>query len=234
MARPLRRILATLSIASLAFLPSVATAQTLPELPIESGSTTTSDTAELRAFLTQWGVNPETQTHLLEKYASGIPWDSMTGASPVLVEEQVGVRATTTIERYSDGSVAVTTIDNPQANGNPLLRGISSCRTAYSNHYEVKHVGCYGNVDIGVGQMGFHFDRVSNPGTLARITNYYGMQHRVVGGSLSNHRLEQFSAQRVRYSADLSAAFQGAPLGGTVWMEVHVGYGTSAWTRHSW
>lgn len=233
MSHPLRRLLVTLSIASLALLPSVATAQTMPELPTESGSTTTSNTAELSAFLTQWGVSPETQRHLLEKYASGIPWDSMTGASPVVVEEQVGVRATTTIERYSDGSVVVTSIDNPQANENSLLRGVSSCRIAYSNHYEVKHVGCYGNVDYGAAQMGFHFDRVSNPGALARITNYYGMQHRIIGGALSNHRLEQFSPQRVRYSADFSFAFKGFPAGYTYWMEVHVGRGASAWTTHN-
>ncbi|AWE42733.1 hypothetical protein DDD63_08240 [Actinobaculum sp. 313] len=139
-----------------------------------------------------------------------------------------------TIERYADGSVVVSTIDAvPENPDDPMPASISSCRLVSSSNYHANYKNCYGNVEFGVIQMGFHFDRNTVKGKVGTITRSYGMTHRIIGGALSNHRLTKFSGSRVRYSADLSVVVKGLPIGWTAWMEVRLGKGSAAWTVHN-
>lgn len=114
------------------------------------------------------------------------------------------------------------------------LRSVSSCSIVSSSHFHTKYSNCFANADFGVLQMGFHFDREAYNGGMGKITRAYGYQHRAVGGTLTNHRIEIFNPQRARYSADVSLSFKGFPVGTTFWVEAHVGMGDNVWTVHKY
>lgn len=50
--------------------------------------------------------------------------------------------------------------------------------------------------------------------------------------TMSNHRLEKFSDQVVRYSADWHLINKFFPVGYTSWVQVTLGNGLGAWTNH--
>ncbi|RTE49551.1 hypothetical protein [Actinobaculum sp. 352] len=189
---------------------------------------------ELVSFFDRYGVPKTQQQGLIDKLNNGVAWDSMSGASPVTTETSRVGASDVTIERYADGSVVVSTIDAvPENPDDPMPAGISSCRLVSSSNYHANYKNCFANVEFGVWQMGFHFDRNTVKGRVGSITRYYGMTHRLIGGSLSNHRFTKFSSSRVRYSANLSVLFKGFPAGWTAWMEVRLGTGGAAWTVHN-
>lgn len=173
---------------------------------------------ELTQFLNEHDVPQGDQEHLLQKLEDGEPWDSLSeGSDPVEVDTVTIGGVEQTVEYYEDGSVSSTTVDQPEEDAgetvNPLLGGsVSNCSISGKTA-----TGCYASQDHGVIQKGFHFD--SHDG---RITRAYGTQHRFIGGTLSNHRLDYMASNRVRYSSDVSVAFQGFPLGWTAWMEVSI------------
>lgn len=111
--------------------------------------------------------------------------------------------------------------------------GISGCQLTSSSSYHASYRNCYGEVNKGIIGMGFHLDRDTYSGGLGRITNYYGANHWIVGGALGGHRLERFTQQKVRYSADLNVAWKGFPVGWVAWMEVTVGNGHDIWTNNN-
>lgn len=77
--------------------------------------------------------------------------------------------------------------------------------------------------------MGLHFNctdcRVARTITPGRENH-----HHIVGGGLSNHRLEKYCDTQIRCSADFSVAFRGFAPDWTAWMEVRVDR-TSEWTN---
>lgn len=238
-----KRLIAAISALLFAFaLSATATAASMtPPQPREAAGSQNIDSSlseneldELRAFLQMNHVPASDQDTLINKLEEGIPWDSLNNKSPVSVETIRTRTEERVISRFEDGSVSVSALSLPsESNNGTGLRSVSSCKLKSSSNYHANYTGCYGNVDFGIIQMGFHFDRETNPGALGRITRAYGMQHRCLGCTLSNHRLEKFSPQRVRYSADSSVLFKDSPLGTTAWMEVHHGYNLHVWTTHN-
>lgn len=112
--------------------------------------------------------------------------------------------------------------------GNSDRGSVSECRTTKSNHYEATQTGCHAYASVVVLAMGFYFDRVVNPGVPGRITKYYGYHHRATISTMTNHRLERFSDQSVRYSADWNLVNQYFPVGTTTWVQVTLGNGYAA------
>lgn len=189
-------------------------------------SATESAEQEIREFLTENNVPAEQQTQLVEKLANGEKWDSLGGVRPASTTTTEEDGQLIILERYPDGSVVRSTIDDPQQHAS---RSVTSCNLTSSSSFHNTYTNCYGNVEFGIVQMGFHFDRTSYKETYrGKITKYYGTQFRVVGGTMSNHKLERFSESRVRYSGTVSTS----KVQFTAWMEAHVGMGNSAWTTH--
>ncbi|MFF2389373.1 hypothetical protein [Agromyces sp. NPDC058104] len=99
------------------------------------------DWTYLTEFNEQYGVSAEDQANLLEKARAGELPDSMTGASPVSVEASAD--GLTKIERFEDGSVLVSEIEEPAvvAPGQIQPRGIAGC-TQTSGSGWVQYTGC--------------------------------------------------------------------------------------------
>ncbi|QSB14196.1 hypothetical protein JQS43_22190 [Natronosporangium hydrolyticum] len=219
---------ATLAITIVA--PSPASAET-PQIGLDQ-----SDRQQLHDFFAQYGVDPGTADTLIESLEAGEAWDSLTGASPVSTEIQRQENQVVDISTYEDGSIAVSVVPDlhPEVSatsGHATPQSVSGCTlrsTPSIDYYDQ----CLARVDLGVIMMGFYMDfqRVYLQG--AQITRYWGHHHRVIGGALSSHRLEQWSPTQVRYSADVSLAFEGFPVGWTAWMQANVSM-THAWTTNN-
>lgn len=230
------KTISAVALAAGLMLPAGTAAMAAPATDTSVTSITQDQQAELRDFLTRNGVEEKTQNELLRKLDQGKPWDSFSGAQPVRSVKNVVNGVENVTKYYADGSVEVSSMDqakSPAVSGAPSLRSVGGCRLTSGSHYHANYEGCHANVDFGVVQMGFYFDRQTNPGVSGRITRYYGMHHRIIGGALSNHRFVKFNNQQVRYAADFSVAFKGFPAGWTAWMQANLGSGTSAWTTHN-
>lgn len=86
---------------------------------------------ELMARMGDYGVPAGTQAALLRKLEAGEPWDSLAGSEAVDVRTVVSAQGRETIAVFEDGSVAVTTMEEPQATAsgsNPINPGsVSGC-----------------------------------------------------------------------------------------------------------
>ncbi|AMA00109.1 hypothetical protein [Corynebacterium glutamicum] len=191
--------------------------------------------AELSQFWNDYGVSESQQTDLLEKLEQGDVWDSFKESShPVSSESHEDNESITTIDRFQDGSISVSTISAPTApNGGISAQSVRDCRVVSDVNATQQQQGCHAQVNLGIISMGFYFDKITSPGQLGRVTNFYGEHNHVIGGAFSNHRLQKFNNQTVRYSADLDVAFRGFPLGWTAWMQVNLGQGNYAYTTHN-
>lgn len=202
---------------------------------------TSSEETELRSFFNSYGVDESTQGDLIDSFEEGEPWDSLSGENPIDVSTVTENSVTTKIETFADGSITVSSTDTPgEANDTTdaeelgiAPRSVSNCQLVSSSNYHANYTNCHANVDLGVVQMGFYFDRETLNGAQGSITRGYGSHHRIIGGALSNHRVESMSSSQMRYSADFSVAFQGFPVGWTAWMQANQGTGTSVWTTNN-
>lgn len=200
-----------------------------------------SEETELRSFFNSYGVDEPTQSELIESFEEGEPWDSLSGEEPVDVSTITENSVTTKIETFADGSITVSSTDTPSAAdetsdpGEPSMapRSVSNCQLVSSSNYHANYTNCHANVDLGVVQMGFYFDRETLNGAQGSITRGYGAHHRIIGGALSNHRVESMNSSQMRYSADFSVAFQGFPVGWTAWMQANQGTGANVWTTNN-
>lgn len=199
---------------------------------------TEAEETELREFFDTHNVDDSVQNDLISSFEAGEPWDSMSGEDPANVDVTIVNGVTTEIERFSDGSVVVSTTDTPQEadQGSPDMspRSVSSCQFISGNRYSASYRNCFAEVNFGVIRMGFYFDRETYNQGQGTITAARGMEHDIYGGALSNHRLIRMSDSQIRYAADFSVAFQGFPVGWTAWMQANQGVSTNAWTTYNW
>lgn len=222
-------------IGTLAWAGSPAVAAQDPGPPIVELSA--NGIQQLRSFLEENHVGEATQEALLSKLEAGEPWDSISpGASPVSETTFPEGKYEVTRYVYADGSIVVSRAPSfttrGSEGGGTSPQWVGECTYRGSPPYATYYDNCKAEVDLGIIMMGFHFDyqRVATVG--AEITDYRGYYHRIIGGALSNHRFDRFSATQVRYSADLSVPFKGFPVGWTAWMQANVSM-TSAWTTNN-
>lgn len=100
------------------------------------------------------------------------------------------------------------------------------------SNYHINYKDCRADVNLGVIRMGFYFDYTRYKGG-GEITKYYGRFHHIVGGSLSDHRLERISKTKVRYSISFDVAFKGFPVGWTAWMQANINSSGSPYTTNN-
>lgn len=189
----------------------------------------TQESVELRAFLNAYDVPEAQQDSLLRKLHSGDAWDSMTpGAEPIATETRPERDLVTTVERYSDGSITVSSVSATPTDDSVLqARGVSQCQRSGSAGYGYSYTNCFADVNRGVVRMYFYFNWSNIKGASPTITRYWGRGYHLIGGAFSNHRFIKMSTSDVRYAADFSVAFQGFPVGWTAYMGVRVGTGVA-------
>lgn len=218
----------TIALAAAALLagPGVASSMAAPADPPsasatqagpvgEDGTLTADAEGELRAYFDRYDVSTADQESLIADLEAGEAWDSFDQESEPIssVESTDADGAPVTVDAYGDGSIAVRGVSAGESGDGSAL-GVSGCSKASPNGTVT---GCYANVDLGVVQKGFNFDYRGNT-----ITRSYAMQHRIIGGALSNHRFEEISASDRRYASDFSVAFKGFPVGWTAYMGVRL------------
>lgn len=197
---------------------------------------TKEERAQILDFFRENQVPRPAQMRLLHKLERGQAWDSMLGKQAVHTETFTHQGAQVTLERFADGSVSRSEVQDPTLAapvGEASIMGITGCRTTSSSLYHANYVNCYANVDLGVVMMGFHFDRNTVRDMPGKITKYYSHTYRIIGGALHGFRYTKFNDQQVRLTADFSVAFKGFPAGWDAWMQVNLGRGTSVWTTHN-
>lgn len=184
------------------------------------------DIQYLHDFFSGNGVVSEVREQLISDLQDGEMWDSLkSGSIPVSSStEAVGGERVIT-DTFADGSIRVsnTTIEIEGSSSGISPMSVTSCTNSGGSAYHIIYTGCRADVNLGLIRMGFYLDYKKYNGGGAEITNYYGRFHHFLGGALSNHRLERFSASKVRYSVDLAVAFKGFPLGWTAWMQANAG-----------
>jgi len=190
-----------------------------------------SDESQVRDYFDQYGVAPAVQDDLIWSFKTGDAWDAFQpGAEPVSTTVQTTDLTENTIKTYADGSIAVTEVEIPTAvNSNSRAWG---CTFTSAGTYGGYWKNCDVTVNLGVISQGFHLNYENIQGGGAKITSYDRYHHFIVGGALGGHRLERISNTKVRYSADLSVAWQGFPLGWTSWMQANLS-GNDITTTHN-
>lgn len=103
--------------------------------------------AQMISVWTEYGVPAETQNLLLQKVHSGQAIDSMTGAKPVAVETQTSAMKLSTVARYADGSISVSTIQSDSATS--PTQSVGDCAvnaTTYAQYCRVN--GWFGPIQL--------------------------------------------------------------------------------------
>lgn len=196
-----------------------------------------SDKQQLNEFFDKAKIDSETRKNLTDKLESGEMWDSVSDTKPISSENFSDENFAYIKNTYADGSVSLVSVQS----GSDTAEGVSTLQSFHigakmtgcnnlpgGTVHEVRQEKCLVKNELGLIMMSFYIDRTVYPHSPGKITRYYGEDHRVIGGALSNYRLEQFSDQQVRYSADISVAFEGSPVGATLWTQVTLGIGESA------
>lgn len=138
---------------------------------------------EARDFLTDYGVDEETQEDLFTKFLSGERWDSFSSAStPVHVESSIEDSYDKTVSYYPDGSVAVSRIERPAAqNGDGGISVMSSpngCTVGSGG----TRTNCSVDTWVGLISMGFKANYNVSSNTVSSV---WGASW-TIGGSCSS------------------------------------------------
>ncbi len=137
------------------------------------------DWTHLIEFNSQHGVSPEDQSTLLEKAKAGLLPDSMTGSEPVAVETPDDL---TRIDRFEDGSVLVTTLEQPAITkpGQITPLGIAGCSLSSGGGYAA-YSGCQVSQASSYATLSFtaNYTRYTNGAQITRADTptaqtYYG------------------------------------------------------------
>lgn len=170
------------------------------------------DYGPLFEFWDRYGVDQATQTRLFAELQAGEMWDVLVeGSEPVSTETSTTNGVTTTLYTYADGSIAVTTVDNPGANagrgGGASPASVTKC--SYSGgSYWYSYTDCQAKEGIGIIEMWFYFDYSGSYGT-SSITDYWGASATCTGCSVSNKTLRKKSSTRIDYTMDVSIPIAG-------------------------
>jgi hypothetical protein len=208
-----------------------------PAAATQSRALAPSDIEQLSPFFEKYGVDEAVQERLIVKLESGEIWDSMKpGSSPSSKRTVLDGSSEVTIKTYPDGSIvashAPVAYNDAAPGGRASTKSVSGCSVSSSPPYAVYYRNCKAKVDFGVIMMGFQFNYENITSQGRRITSYCCREHRIIGGSLSDHRLERRSSTQVRYSADVSLKVGGVETSWVAWMQANVG-ASGAWTTNN-
>lgn len=226
---PITALVASFALALLTSAP--ASAATLPidaEPPIA---------VELRAFLTDHGVDSGTQEDLIEEYLAGEIWDSASSDSiPTSTEMYMEGSYHYTVNRYPDGSVNVLRVEQPierttgSEDGVVTPRAISGCSVVNSGTSSHRN-GCKVDFWWGAVAMSFYasftyvtpgYDRIkevwgagwSIGGACGTNQNYFGIQ-----------KMYENSSGPARARLEVQAQMCGIPYSTTFFLQLTVGAG---------
>lgn len=120
-----------------------ATASVTPAIASAVDELGTSE-EDIIAVWTQYGVPAETQATLMANLKAGQPLDAMTGVEPTSTETFTTPAKETTVARFDDGSIAITTIEDKSP-----ARSVGNCADdapTYARYCEVN--GWWGTVQL--------------------------------------------------------------------------------------
>ncbi len=128
---------------------------------VPSSATPDDGDQQSRAFMTQYGVDPQTQDDLLQGLAAGIlPLSDTPDASPVRSIDTIEPGFIVTINHFADGSVSVLRRETPSdtvEEGHPQARGISGCSISSGSGYQT-----YTNCIVDYQSTSFRFGFKAN------------------------------------------------------------------------
>jgi hypothetical protein len=173
-------------------------------VPVRASAEVISITADQKAQYTaiwdQWGVLKKTQSQLLAKLSAGQAWDSLKGgvAKSARTVNQSG--KTVTVLTYGDGSIVISTIDNPSlapsSSGGITPNSIGYC-TITGGSYWYDYENCAATINHVIYGMEFYFS-YQGGGSSSSITNYYGPAGWVTMGSLGGGSIAKTSSTSIR------------------------------------
>lgn len=192
-----------------------------------NASTQVDGVDEMRDFFDEYGVERATQDELIAEYLAGGSWDSFSSDS-VAIETSKSLESgfEVTVNRFDDGSVSVTRIEQPTSFVAP------GSVTPYSSPH-----GCTASgkvrtnctVDAWVGAVALSFKANYNLGT-NKVTSVYSAGWTVVGSC--NTSIVYFGIPvSNRGQLDLSAQMCGVGYSTTfhLWVTVSNGVATEGW-----
>lgn len=191
----------------------------------------------VRDQLTKYNVPKPTQEILIQKITAGEEWDSLSGSSPVNTTK---LPDGTLLERYSDGSVSTTKVEQPVASENssvaPLSKAPSRCKALpYKNGYK-RRANCLVSRNSVVINYSFEADYKVKSGAPGYIT---GARHPnawvlVPGGGYSTPGpkiTRSKSSGKIAATARMNVKVTTPVLTSNAWVQLNVT--TSAWVTHS-
>lgn len=164
----------TISIAAIMAMPVAALAAPNDTSAASNDGSTAAvmplDEATLAHFTSEfdrYDVSLEDQEGLIDKFEAGQLWDSMSDAGPVTTETNA---AGETVERFADGSIAVTSIEQPsESKGEISPMGVSRCRAVAGSNGYSKRVDCLVNFNTVQVNQSFEADYQVKSGAAGRI-----------------------------------------------------------------
>jgi hypothetical protein len=143
-------------------------------------SIATGDVAAMRTTWDRYGVPTTTQDRLLDALSDGRIWDSLTGAAPVGTSERVVAGSTVTVDTFADGSIRVTTVEQPV---DPSSRAsIGGCRTMSGSHYD-STIQCTVSTNVVVSTAGYAVTYHQVQGGASSINSVTGITATCYGGT---------------------------------------------------
>lgn len=123
--------------------------------------------AQFRSEFERYGVPLEKQEELIANHEAGKLWDSNSGATAVTTESNA---AGETIQRFADGSIAVTSVEQPAATqGEVTPMAVSRCRAVPGSGGYQKRVDCLVNKNTVQTNQSFEADYQVKSGAAGRI-----------------------------------------------------------------
>lgn len=180
--------------------------------------------SDVTAFFDEYGVDRVTQQRLVSVIESGGRWEAMSADStPIASEtsEALGPndhRAETVVDRYSDGSVSVRSLELPADDG--AIGGCSRSGTSYSN--------CTVDFWYGLVSMSFKADYSLASGK-NRITNQWGATW-TIGGACSTSKNYFGRPSSTRARLEVQAQMCSLPYTTTFYLELSVGGNRAGYT----
>ena len=223
----------------LAWLASFAVMVTMAATPAVAEAreqTLTSDqVSEVNAFFDTYGVSRHTQALLIERWEAGDAWDSMNGSPPVSTGTIAGRSTTTQVQRFADGSVAVSSVENGTSFsvGGVTPMSVGGCTTVVSGLNRTK-TNCLVKASVGVMEITFWAEykyayAVATDAWVksASITRVWNPTGRVIGGTFADlglalNRKVATNANPANARASMIAYGVGGVYAETVWVDLMV------------
>lgn len=178
---------------------------------------------EARSFLTQYGVDAQTQDTLISSYKAGESWDSFSSDSnPVTTTSSIKGGFQENVSHYADGSVSVTRLEQAKKPSLSTKSSPNGCTVSGSNRNNC-------TVDMWVGVVSMSFKASYNVSTNT-VTSVYGAGWQI-GGACSANLVYLGKPAKNIGRMDVNAQMCGVPYNSTFFLAVTLkgGVATESW-----